>query len=163
MARKVFYSFHYLPDCWRAAQVRNMGIVEGNTPCSDNDWETIAGGGDSSIKKWIAQQMGGRTCAVVLIGSDTANRKWINYEISEAWKLGKGVVGVYIHKLHNQQNKASPQGANPFDYLTLGTKRLSAVVKAYNPSQTSSTEVHAHIKANLASWIEEAIMIRANS
>lgn len=41
MARRVFYSFHYEPDNSRAAQVRNMGVVEGNKPASDNDWETI--------------------------------------------------------------------------------------------------------------------------
>lgn len=38
MARRVFFSFHYKPDNWRAAQVRNAGVVEGNTPVSDNDW-----------------------------------------------------------------------------------------------------------------------------
>lgn len=29
MPRKVFYSFHFAPDSWRASQVRNIGIVEG--------------------------------------------------------------------------------------------------------------------------------------
>ena len=28
MARRVFFSFHYKPDNSRAAQVRNMGMVE---------------------------------------------------------------------------------------------------------------------------------------
>ena len=37
--RGTFFSFHYKPDNWRAAQVRNMGVVEGNSPVSDNDWE----------------------------------------------------------------------------------------------------------------------------
>ena len=32
MARRTFYSFHYKPDNWRAAQVRNMGVIEGNRP-----------------------------------------------------------------------------------------------------------------------------------
>ena len=41
MARKAFYSFHYKPDASRAGQVRNIGVVEGNTPVSDNDWETV--------------------------------------------------------------------------------------------------------------------------
>jgi len=36
--RQVFYSFHYEADAWRAAQVRNMGVVEGNQPASDNEW-----------------------------------------------------------------------------------------------------------------------------
>ena len=44
MARRVFYSFHYEPDNARAAQVRNMGVVEGNKPASDHDWETITKG-----------------------------------------------------------------------------------------------------------------------
>ncbi len=39
MARRAFYSFHYKPDNWRAAQVRNMGVIEGNLVASDNDWE----------------------------------------------------------------------------------------------------------------------------
>ena len=79
MARKVFYSFHYTPDNWRAAQVRQMGVIEGDAPCSDNDWEKVTKGGDDAIKKWIAGQMSGKSCVVVLIGNDTAGRKWINH------------------------------------------------------------------------------------
>jgi MTH538 TIR-like domain (DUF1863) len=44
MSRKVFYSFHYEVDGWRASQVRNIGALEGNQPASDNDWETIKKG-----------------------------------------------------------------------------------------------------------------------
>ena len=84
MARKVFYSFHYNPDNWRASQVRNIGAIEGNQPAKDNDWETITKGGDKAIEKWIADQMSGRSCVVVLIGAGTANRKWINHEIARA-------------------------------------------------------------------------------
>jgi hypothetical protein len=95
VARKVFFSFHYLPDAWRASQIRNMGVLEGNPPVSDNQWETIVGGGDAAIERWIDAQMSGRSCAIVLIGSATAGRKWITYEISKAWNDGKGVVGIH--------------------------------------------------------------------
>ena len=57
MARKCFYSFHYKPDNWRVAKIRNIGVIEGNKPASDNDWETIVGGGPAKIEKWIAEQM----------------------------------------------------------------------------------------------------------
>ena len=77
MARKVFFSFHYKPDNWRASQVRNAGTVEGNKPVSDNDWEAITSSGDAEIRKWIDGQLSGKSCAVVLIGSATAGRKWI--------------------------------------------------------------------------------------
>ncbi|MCZ2903256.1 TIR domain-containing protein [Burkholderia thailandensis] len=85
MARKTFYSFHYKPDNWRVATVRNIGAIEGNKPAADNDWEAVTRGGDDAIKSWIATQMQGRTCIVVLVGSNTANRKWINYEIVKGW------------------------------------------------------------------------------
>ena len=60
MARRCFYSFHYKPDNWRVSKIRNIGAVEGNKPASDNEWETITGGGDTKIKKWIAEQLTGR-------------------------------------------------------------------------------------------------------
>ena len=81
MKRRVFYSFHYKPDNWRASKVRNIGAIEGNQPATDNDWETVKRGGDRAIERWIAGQMRGRSCTVVLVGANTANRKWINREI----------------------------------------------------------------------------------
>ena len=73
--RQVFYSFHYKPDNWRVSQVRNIGTIEGNKPAPDNDWETIVNTGEAEIKKWIAGQMKGRSCTIILVGNQTANRK----------------------------------------------------------------------------------------
>jgi Thoeris protein ThsB, TIR-like domain len=162
MTRKVFYSFHYLPDGWRASQVRNCGVVEGNVPVSDNDWETITATGDAAIKTWIKDQLAGRSCALVLIGNQTAGRKWITYEIEKAWNDGKGVVGVYVHNLKDASENQTSKGANPFDSLTLknGTVKLSSVAKAYDPPFTISTYVYNHIKENISAWVEEAITIR---
>ena len=50
MTRKVFYGFHYEKDDWRAGQVKNICIVEGNEPAHDNEWEEVKSGGDSAIK-----------------------------------------------------------------------------------------------------------------
>jgi hypothetical protein len=165
MTRRTFYSFHYKPDNWRASQVRNMGVVDGNRPCSDNDWETITQGGDEKIKKWIAEQMDGKSCVIVLIGANTAGRKWINYEIDKGWDEGKGVVGVYIHNLKDSDGKQSSKGANPFASIRYGNtgKMLSSIVKAYDPPYSNSTNVYDYIKENLADWVEEAINIRNNA
>src|SRR3954454_23773276 len=120
MARRAFYSFHYVPDNWRASQVRNMGVIEGNRPCSDNDWETVTKGGDAKIKEWIADQLNGKSCVVVLIGTNTAGRKWINHEIIKGWDDGKGVVGVYVHNLQDSGNKQTTKGTNPFAGIKYG-------------------------------------------
>src|ERR1700722_4594459 len=125
MARKVFYSFHYDPNKWRAAQVRNIGVIEGNSPASDNEWEAVKKGGDSAIQKWIDLQLLGRTCAIVLIGSNTAGRKWISYEIKKAWEDGKGLLGIHIHNLKNQFGQQSLKGSNPFNGFTIKNGTVS--------------------------------------
>ncbi|MCA9176049.1 MAG: TIR domain-containing protein [Planctomycetales bacterium] len=164
MARRVFYSFHYKPDNWRASQVRNMGVIEGNRPASDNDWETISQGGDAKIKKWIADQMYGKSCVVVLIGANTAGRKWINHEIIKGWDDSKGVFGIYIHNLKNSRGEQVSKGANPFASIRYGDsgKMLSSIVKAYDPPYSSSSNVYDYIAENLAEWVDEAVDIRAS-
>lgn len=162
MARRVFYSFHYEPDNWRASQVRNIGVVEGNRPVTDHDWEEITKGGERAIKDWIADQMRGKSCVIVLVGTNTAGRKWIKYEIKKAWRDRKGVVGIRVHGLQNRAKQVSRPGKNPFDHLALGGKPLSSIVKCYNPAGATSQDRYAWIKRRLGSAIEEAIRIRSN-
>ncbi len=165
MARKCFYSFHYKPDNWRVSKIRNIGAIEGNKPASDNDWETITGGGDNKIKEWIEDQMYGRTCTIILAGSNTANRKWINHEIVESWNKKKGVLVIYIHNLTNSSDQQCSKGANPLYYITHGPNktRLSSTAKAYDPPRTTSRGVYTYIADNIEDWIEEAIKIRNNN
>lgn len=162
MAKRVFYSFHYVPDAWRVSQVRNIGTVEDNKPASDNDWETVKKGGEAEIKKWINNQLSGRSCAVVMIGEGTADRKWINYEIDKAWADGKGVFGIHIHKLKNSSGNQASKGSNPFDYCTVPgtTAKLSTKVKVYDPPGTDSKAAYDHIAANIEAWIDAAVAAR---
>jgi hypothetical protein len=143
-----------------------MGVIEGNAPTSDNDWETITKGGDAAIGRWIDGQLYGKSVAIVLIGANTAGRKWIKYEIKKAWEDGKGLLGVYVHNLTDAAGDQSSKGRNPFDDFTVAVngsnKRLSSIVSAYDPPYTTSKNVYGHIEDNLAEWIEEAVDIRAD-
>jgi hypothetical protein len=164
MARRVFYSFHYKEDNSRASLVRNIGVVEGNAPAKDNDWETITKGGDEAIKRWINAQIDGRSCSIVLIGANTAGRKWINYEIGKSWNEGKGLLGIYIHNLKDLSGSQARKGTNPFATFTMDRDKaaLSTIVKAYDPPFSDSKAVYNHISQNLATWIEDAVRIRNN-
>jgi hypothetical protein len=73
-----------------------------------------------------------------------------------------GVVGIRIHELKNMDGDIAKMGNNPFDYITFGDseKKLSAVVKCYNPAGTNSKERYAWISKHLANAVEEAIKIR---
>lgn len=163
MARKTFYSFHYVPDNWRVSQIRNIGVVEENPAATDHDWEEVTKGGDAAIKKWIDGQLAGRTCTIVLIGSGTAKRKWIDYEIQTSWNNKKGVLGINIHNLKNSNGEQSTKGSNPFTHFTLGSekKSLSSVVKTYDPPYSDSKQAYEYISNNIAQWIEDAVAIRA--
>lgn len=164
MARKVFYSFYFKEDNWRAAKVRNIGVVEGNQPVSDNEWEEIKKGGDEAIKRWIDEQLNGRSCTIVLIGTNTASRKWVKYEIEKSWNDGKGLLGIYIHNLKDKEGNQSTKGRNPFDDFIMkrDNSKLSSIVKTYDPPYTDSKKVYEYIQNYIESWVEEAIKIRNN-
>ncbi len=161
MVRKVFYSFHYQKDGWRASKVRNIGVVEGNAPASDNKWEEVKRGGDAAIRRWIDSQLQGRSCTIVLVGSETASRRWVKYEIEKSWNDGKAVFGIRIHRLLDHNQTACSVGSNPFDRFTLKNgKSLSSIVKLYDPPFTDSARAYKYISDNLQTWIETAIASR---
>lgn len=152
--RQVFYSFHYGNDVMRVSQIRNIGILEGNSPVSSNEWEEVKRKGDASIKRWIDEQMGMRSCVVVFIGEETASRPWVLHEIKRAWELKKGLVGIYIHNLKDPNAGKCNKGANPFEQWNVNGKHMSNYIKCYNPQ---AYDAYGDIKENLDAWIEEAI------
>ncbi|MDW3182661.1 TIR domain-containing protein [Roseobacter sp.] len=52
---------------------------------------------DDTIKRLLRMKMRWASAVVVLIGQKTHTRKWVNWEIEQAGKLGKRIVGVYLH------------------------------------------------------------------
>ena len=155
--RNVFYSFHFDNDVMRVQQVRNMGVVEGNNPVSPNTWEEVKKKGKSSIEKWIQDNMSGKSCVVVLIGTETHKRPWVEYEIKKAWEDGKGLLGIHVHNLKCPNNGSCSKGKNPFDAFTFKDKGLFVKPAVYDPK---SSDAYNDISTNLESWIESAIAQR---
>jgi len=157
MARKVFYSFNYKRDSQRAAQVRNSHALadEDEYGVIDSvEWEKVERGGKEAIKKWINEQLQYTSVTAALIGAETADREWINYEIRESWKRGNGLVGVLIHNVKNLDGKTDVPGSNPFDSIHLkdGTS-LSSIYKIYD-------WVSGDGITSLGKWVEEAFKTR---
>ena len=156
--RQVFFSFEYNKDVWRASQIRKMNVVSKSSTFSDNDWETVKSKSEASIKKWINEQMAMRSCIVVLIGKTTSTRKWVKYEIEKAYELKKGIVGIYIHGLKNENGDRTEKGSNPFyNVFTNNGERLSKYVTCYYPPYKSSKFVYDDISNNIDDLIENAI------
>ena len=152
----VFYSFHFDNDVFRVQQIRNMGVIEGDEPVSPNDWEQVKRRGDASIEKWIDDKMSYKRCVVVLAGTETAKRRWVQYEIKKAWESGKGLVGIYIHNLKCARTRTTcAPGSNPFGAFTVqGRGSLSTLVDCHEPN---SWDAYGDIAANLQQWVANAI------
>lgn len=104
-----------------------------------------------------------KSCTVVLAGSNTANRYWVNYEIIKSWNEGMGVAGIYVHGLKDRGGYISGKGHNPFDYISFEDgQKLSTVAKCYDPRGRNSQERYDWISRYLSDAVEEAINIRKN-
>ncbi|MDD5759884.1 MAG: TIR domain-containing protein [Desulfobulbaceae bacterium] len=154
MARKIFFSFHYKRDAWRAGQVRNSNLIPNEDEYGVIDgveWEKIERQGDEAIKRWIKSQLEYTSVTVVLIGAETASREWVRYEIMESWNRGNAIIGVRIHNLKDQDQQADSEGANPLEEIKFsdGTP-LSAYCKTYD-------WISGDGRNNLGKWAEEAV------
>lgn len=117
MARRAFFSFHHQRDSWRAAQVRNSWVTQEREAAGFWDaaaWEEVQKKDEATIKRWIGGQMEGTSVTVVLIGAETAKRKYVKYEIEKSHSLTKGMIGIYINKIKNREGYTDTKGNNPF-------------------------------------------------
>jgi hypothetical protein len=117
--------------------------------------EEIKRKGDAAIENWINEQLEGTSVTVVLIGAETSQRPWVDYEIRTSWERGNAIIGLYIHNVKDEERKTDTQGANPLDniYLTNG-QPLSSVCKTYD-------WVNNDGRNNLGTWADEAANARA--
>ncbi|VFS92019.1 MTH538 TIR-like domain (DUF1863) [Pseudomonas aeruginosa] len=160
MARKVFYSFHYQRDSWRASKIRNIGVVEGNQPASDNKWEEVKRGGEAAIKRWIDDQLQGRTCTIVLVGAETRIAGGFGMKLSSHGMLERA-LGDTSPQATGPQPATISCRVNPFDSFNLNDgRKLSTVVRIYDPPGATSSAAYNHISDNLSGWIEAAIAAR---
>lgn len=152
MARQTFFSFRYKADNWRAANIRNSWVTKDRKAAGFFDsaeWEEVKKKKDSDIEKWIDGQLNGTSVTVVLIGSDTAGKKWIDYEITASHKKGNGMLGIYIHKKKDKDGKTTTKGKNPFDKWNF--KRGEEVVEYPTYDWVDNDGYN-----NIGDWIEAA-------
>jgi len=155
MARQSFFSFRYKNDNWRAGIVRNSSVTQKDAAgfFDSAEWEKVKKKTTDEIEKWIDGQLKGTSVTVVLIGSDTAGKKWINYEIKSSYKNGNGLLGIYIHKCKDKNQNTSTKGANPFSsiYITEnGVKKyFSEIYPVYDWVDDDGYN-------NMGNWIEKA-------
>jgi len=58
---------------------------------------------DEKWKTQCKERIAMTSTVIVLIGPDTHSREAVNWEINEAYKQGKNVIGVRVHKYENHR------------------------------------------------------------
>lgn len=155
MAKRAFFSFHYANDITRAQAVRNSWITHADRESAGffdaSIREEAKSKSDAALRQVIANGLKRTSVTVVLLGAETASRKWVKYEIAESIGKGNGLVGIRVHNMKDLGGQTSAAGTSPFDLeWTLNDK----------PLNLSSVPVHDWVLGNgyknLGSWIAGA-------
>ena len=154
--RRVFFSFDW-DDVWRANQIRNSWVTKGNYESAGfvdaADIEKVKRATDYTIKNWIDEQLDGTSVTCVLIGSQTSNSKWVNYEIKESIKKRNGLLGIYIHDIKDRNGLTAFKGETPFSKPPIN---FVPVTKLIYPCCCYYDWVNEDGYENLGNWIEIA-------
>ncbi|MBK8265096.1 MAG: TIR domain-containing protein [Nannocystis sp.] len=117
--QKTFFSFHYDNDIWRVNQIRNSWVTYGSPEKAgffDHSlWETAKIRGDAAIRRIIDDALEDSEVTVVLIGEETWQSRWVQYEIKKSIERNNGLIGVYIDGLRDRSGQPSHRGFSPFD------------------------------------------------
>lgn len=116
MARRVYFAFHFGEDIFRVNQVRMSNVVAGPDRAGFYDHSEYLEAkkkGDAEIARLIRSKLEGTSVTVVLIGRQTAERRWVQFEIDESIRRQNGLLGVYIHHLKDINGYADPEFLMP--------------------------------------------------
>jgi hypothetical protein len=139
--RRVYFSFHYENDIWRASNVRNASKVDAVSPFGWSDaslWEESKHKGTTEIQRMIDAGLKGTTVTAVLIGSETSNRPWVTYAIEKSIARDNGLLGVHIDKIKDRSKRRGKRGAVP--------KAL----------REGNYKIHDWSRSSLGRWVEHA-------
>lgn len=142
MAHRTFFSFHYERDVQRSSVVRNSSKTKSEiTPewIDASVWEEAKSKSDAAVKRLIDDALVGTSVTAVLIGTETASRKYVKYEIDESIERGNGLIGIYIHNIPDFDGNTASKGANP----------LPSKYKTYD-------WVNDDGYTNLGQWVDDA-------
>lgn len=157
MARRVFFSFHYEKDINRAMVVRNSWVVQGTKEANFIDkaaFEAVKRQGDQAVHNWIDKQLDGTSVTVVLIGAETLDRPFVQYEICQNLQRGNGVIGVHINGIRDMVQGISSLKGNVHTIIGYYNNGSPAYFDAIADGIYDYSSGNGY--QNLGNWIESA-------
>ena len=84
----------------RATKLENQKRLDNKASGKDNQNKKPLK--DETIKRLLRMKMRWASQLIVIIGKETHSRPWVNWEIAEANRQGKPIIGVYENGLKGQ-------------------------------------------------------------
>lgn len=106
------------------------------------------------IRRFLRMQISWSGTLICMIGPKTHTRKWVNYEIEEAHRQGKNIVGIYTHGSNDKANL--PSAFKKYGGPTIGWNSIDKLMDIINgktfpvenPSGISRTPLYSLSSSN---------------
>jgi hypothetical protein len=159
MARRVFFSFYYERDIWRANVVRNCWMTHDDRQSAGfwdaSLWEDAKLHGDDAVRRLIDRGLENTSVTAVLYGAETSSRPWVRYEIEQSRRRGNGMLAISISNIKDRNGYTDIPGTNPFSTFYLEGSILQPrryFTQLYNSYDWANDGGYAH----LGRWVDEA-------
>jgi hypothetical protein len=120
MPRYTFFSFCYEDvKNFKVNVVRNSWLLNhsSDTFIDGSIWEKEKSKGPTLIKNLIEKGLKKTSVTAILIGNETADRRWVKYEIVKSFEKGNGILAIHINRIRGKEQEISARGLNPLDRL----------------------------------------------
>jgi hypothetical protein len=129
-SKNVFIS-HYHKDDEHLQRLKNRFLEKGYQLKNSSIDSTKPDRGRLSpknIEKLLRYRIRWAGTFICLIGDRTHTRPWVNYEIEQAVRMGKQIIGVYAHG--SMQNAYLPENFEKYGGQTFGWNSVDKMVDA---------------------------------
>src|ERR1019366_2170566 len=138
MARRTFFPFHYKPDVSKAWIVRNSWVTKVAQGQRDDAgffdssvFEAEQRESDDALKGFLRRGLENTTVTCILVGQQTALRRWVRYEIFRSFIRGNGLLAVRINSIASLNSPATLAGSDPFGSLAFWVDKDRLRFKEY--------------------------------
>lgn len=135
MTKRVFFSFHYQDVIdFRVNVVRNHKLTKDiNAGYFDASiWEDAKKTSEIALKRLINNEIKNTSVTCVLVGTETFQRRWVDYEIFKSLEKGNKIIAIHINGIKDKFGKVKPNGNNPLFYLGYSFIKNGTKIKLHN-------------------------------
>lgn len=129
MTTKHVFTSHYKKDTKKVKKLEErLKTQQSNYNVKSStidETKIIPSNSERTIRKELRKRINFASTVLVAVGKKTHKRAWINWEIEEAARMGKNIVGVY---LHGESDSKVPISLERFGNSLVGYNNVNRII-----------------------------------